>query len=106
MDQNGAETEGKVDADNQAQADKVIRENGYTPIRVTEVGASSAAAPGKPAARTRGKGVGAPKAARKSYMFKRGIKPKQLMVFTRQLATLIEAGLPLLRGLRILLKQE
>jgi len=28
------------------------------------------------------------------------------MVFTRQLATLIDAGLPLLRGLRILLKQE
>src|SRR3989339_1077193 len=28
------------------------------------------------------------------------------MVFTRQLATLVGAGMPLLRGLRILLKQE
>jgi len=34
------------------------------------------------------------------------VKPKQLMVLTRQLATLVQAGLPLLRGLRILLKQE
>jgi len=34
------------------------------------------------------------------------VKPKVLMVFTRQLATLVDAGLPLLRGLRVLEKQE
>ena len=34
------------------------------------------------------------------------MKPKVLMVFTRQLATLIDAGLPLLRGLNVLSKQE
>jgi len=28
------------------------------------------------------------------------------MIFTRQLATLIDAGLPLLRGLGVLAKQE
>jgi type IV pilus assembly protein PilC len=39
-------------------------------------------------------------------LFGRKVKPKHLMVFTRQLATLVQAGLPLLRGLRILLKQE
>jgi type IV pilus assembly protein PilC len=39
-------------------------------------------------------------------MFGGRVKPKQLMVLTRQLATLVDAGLPLLRGLRILLKQE
>jgi type IV pilus assembly protein PilC len=39
-------------------------------------------------------------------LFRARVKPKQLMVFTRQLATLVDAGLPLLRGLRILLKQE
>jgi len=38
--------------------------------------------------------------------FKTKVRPKQLMTFTRQLATLVDAGLPLLRGLRILLKQE
>ena len=34
------------------------------------------------------------------------VKPKTLMIFTRQLATLINAGLPLLRGLGVLAKQE
>jgi type IV pilus assembly protein PilC len=34
------------------------------------------------------------------------VKPKPLAVFTRQLATLLEAGLPLLRGLRLLHEQE
>lgn len=35
-----------------------------------------------------------------------GVKAAALAVFTRQLATLVEAGLPLLRGLRILEQQE
>ncbi|HEY6071297.1 MAG TPA: type II secretion system F family protein, partial [Chthoniobacterales bacterium] len=34
------------------------------------------------------------------------VKPKILMIFTRQLATLIDSGLPLLRGLNVLSKQE
>jgi type IV pilus assembly protein PilC len=34
------------------------------------------------------------------------VKPKVLTTFTRQLATLVQAGLPLLRGLRVLQKQE
>jgi len=34
------------------------------------------------------------------------VKSKTLMIFTRQLATLIDAGLPLLRSLRTLMKQE
>jgi type IV pilus assembly protein PilC len=34
------------------------------------------------------------------------VKPKVLTSFTRQLATLVDAGLPLLRGLRVLEKQE
>jgi type IV pilus assembly protein PilC len=37
---------------------------------------------------------------------KKTIKGKTLMIFTRQLATLIDAGLPLLRGLTVLGKQE
>src|SRR5206468_2638379 len=34
------------------------------------------------------------------------VKSKVLTTFTRQLATLVDAGLPLLRGLRVLEKQE
>jgi type IV pilus assembly protein PilC len=41
-----------------------------------------------------------------SGLFKGRIKTKLLMVFTRQLATLVDAGLPLLRGLHVLQRQE
>jgi type IV pilus assembly protein PilC len=34
------------------------------------------------------------------------VHPKQLMILTRQMATLIHAGLPLLRGLKVLERQE
>src|SRR5262249_34095982 len=34
------------------------------------------------------------------------VNPKTLMMFTRQLATLVDSGLPLLRGLNVLAKQE
>jgi type IV pilus assembly protein PilC len=37
---------------------------------------------------------------------RRKVKPKILMIFTRQLATLIDSGLPLLRSLTVLAKQE
>ncbi len=39
-------------------------------------------------------------------MFGGGIKPAVLAVFTRQLATLVDVGMPLLRGLRLLQEQE
>jgi type IV pilus assembly protein PilC len=102
MDGNGAETEGVIDADSQAQAVNAIRGQGLFPTRVSEVGgggAKKAKAVARNASRTRQPSV-------LGALFKKRVKPKRLMVFTRQLATLIEAGLPLLRGLRILLKQE
>jgi type IV pilus assembly protein PilC len=40
------------------------------------------------------------------FLQRKTIKPRVLMIFTRQLATLIDAGLPLLRGLTVLSKQE
>jgi type II secretory pathway component PulF len=38
-------------------------------------------------------------------VFGKPVKPKQLLAFTRQLATLLQAGMPLLRGLRLLQEQ-
>lgn len=38
--------------------------------------------------------------------FTRPVSPKELSVFTRQLATLLKAGMPLLRGLEVLGRQE
>ena len=104
MDGNGAETEGVVDADSQAQAVSAIRGQGLFPTRVSEVGGGGSAKKAKAASRNATRGAN--KTTLLGSLFKQRVKPKRLMVFTRQLATLIDAGLPLLRGLRILLKQE
>lgn len=98
MDQSGAEVEGVVEAVNQSAAVSVIKANNMIPTRVDPVGGRKAP---KQAAKSN--------AQKKSFdipFLKGRVKPKQLMILTRQLATLLEAGLPLLRGLRILLKQE
>jgi type IV pilus assembly protein PilC len=103
MDGSGAETDDMIEAESRSQAVQMIRSKGLFPTRIVEAdaqrrkgGASGAKAGGKLANRQ----------LRLPRMFGGRVKPKQLMTFTRQLATLIEAGLPLLRGLRILLKQE
>ncbi len=104
MDGSGAETEGVVDAESQSQAVSAIRGKGLFPTRVSEMG-GGAESKGKANAPVKRRNASATQGFQLSSMFKPRVKPKQLMVFTRQLATLIEAGLPLLRGLRILLKQ-
>src|SRR3989475_25317 len=52
--------------------------------------------------------VAQPREKRKGIVLfqRKKVKPKILMIFTRQLATLIDAGLPLLRALNVLAKQE
>src|SRR5205814_170937 len=85
-----------------------LRRAGYFPTHVYEEGAVIAAQPKV----ARQKKTKAPRAERKAeamniVLFQRKtVKPKVLMIFTRQLATLIDAGLPLLRGLNVLAKQE
>ena len=86
-----------------------LRQAGYFPTNVYEEG-KGGGADGKKRARV--KTARAPGAARAGFgkdivLFqKKTIKTKTLMVFTRQLATLIDSGLPLLRGLNVLAKQE
>lgn len=43
---------------------------------------------------------------RQQLPFGRSVKLKELSIFTRQLATLLKAGMPLLRGLEVLVRQE
>jgi len=116
MNAKGAETEGVLDAASQAEAVTVIRGKGLFPTRVAELeSAHQKSAPARnsgsagggaagPASKATSKGL---KKELKMPDFLAGrVKTKNLMTLTRQLATLIEAGLPLLRGLRILLQQE
>jgi len=104
MDGKGAEVEGVIEAGSQNQAVSALRGQGLFPTRVSEVGARQAKAGA--AAPVKQVKVASAGASRMPAFLRPRVKTKQLMVFTRQLATLIEAGLPLLRGLRILLKQE
>jgi type IV pilus assembly protein PilC len=119
MDAKGRELEGAIDAENEARAIAQIKDKGLFPTTVSELNAKkpgsgaarrpAPAAAGRPAAKAPAKGglqmeLRMPKFL--SGMFKGRVKSKHLTIFTRQLATLINAGLPLLRGLHVLQKQE
>ncbi|MDB6079968.1 MAG: type secretion system protein [Akkermansiaceae bacterium] len=104
-DAKGEQTSGTVDASSEADAIQQLRSQGYYPLQVVEAGKGKIAGPKKGAAK---KGKAAPVAKKKGGKATTGgrVKPKILMIFTRQLATLIDSGLPLLRGLTVLAKQE
>jgi len=106
MDSRGKETKGVLEVGSQNEAINRLKEMGYFPTKVVED-------KGKAKEKKGGKGAPARPGQKKkgeitiNIPFLSGrVKSKQLCVFTRQLATLVDAGLPLLRGLRVLEKQE
>jgi type IV pilus assembly protein PilC len=111
LDAHGSETKGNIEVASQNEAISRVKEMGLFPTKITEAdkGGKGAGrtARGPSAAKTRagGKKGGAMNINIKIPGFG-GVKPKVLTTFTRQLATLVDAGLPLLRGLRVLEKQE
>lgn len=105
LDARGSETKGEIEADNQNAALSKIREKGLFPTSVSEASASTR--PGKSGKSARGKSSGSGlKKEIKLPVFFTKVKTKELMVFTRQLATLVDAGLPLVRSMQVLEKQE
>ena len=107
LDARGSETNGEIDADNQNAALTKIREKGLFPTSVSEAaaGAVTSGKKSKSRAKSSGGGSGLKKEIKMPVLFSR-VKTKELMVFTRQLATLVDAGLPLVRSLQVLDKQE
>jgi type IV pilus assembly protein PilC len=107
LDARGQEATGLVEAASSNAAITQLRQAGYFPTSVIEDAISS---PDGKEARRRGATtarVTKPRAKKGIVLFqRRKVKSKILMIFTRQLATLVEAGLPLLRSLNILAKQE
>lgn len=97
VDSSGQQKTGTVSAANAQDASSQIKALGLFPTTVAEGNRAGGALGGAtgPKAAKGGALFGAPK-----------VKSKTLMIFTRQLATLIDAGLPLLRSLRTLMKQE
>lgn len=93
IDGQGNETTGILSADSNAQAIEMLKGNGLYPTQVVEEGMRAKGKKGKRSKRVKVRTGGR-------------IKTKTLMIFTRQLATLIDSGLPLLRSLTVLAKQE
>ena len=107
LDARGQEASGLLEAASSSAAISQLRQSGYFPTSVIEEAIISS--DGK---ETRGRTATAarmtkPRAKKGIVLFqRRKVKSKILMVFTRQLATLIDAGLPLMRSLNVLAKQE
>ena len=115
MDAQGKEQKGTVDAADRAQAIAAVRAAGLFPSAIGEVKSAAPAAAGKkPAAKKAAapakKGGALNKDIKiniKLPSFLQGrVKPKDLTTFTRQLATLVNAGLPLMRCIEVLKKQN
>src|SRR5213078_3860619 len=107
LDTRGQEASGLVEAASTNAAISQLRQAGYFPTSVMEEAISSP--DGQEARQRAAKMAGTTKtrAKRGVVLFERKkIKSKILMIFTRQLATLIDSGLPLLRSLNVLARQE
>lgn len=92
MDNTGTEVKDSIEAESEAEAQQLIREKGFFVTNINEQAkkkkkkkAATKAGPKKKKALSIGK-----------------VKSKQLCTFTRQLSTLQDAGLPVLRSLKIL----
>ncbi len=107
VDAAGKETKGTIEADSQAQAVAKIRDMKLLPTAIGELkdGKSGGQAAAPAAGGAKKKGGGLSMEIKLPKFMKPRVKPKDLMVMTRQLATLVDAGLPLTRGLRVLQRQ-
>ena len=94
IDRTGSQTSGRIEAANDEQARQKLMAKG---LMVTTLASDAGAA--KPAA--------APAApAKPGFSFGAKVTQNDVTIMTRQLATLITAGLPLLRALELITKQE
>ncbi|MEO6740982.1 MAG: type II secretion system F family protein [Chthoniobacteraceae bacterium] len=106
LDARGSESTGVLDAASQNEVVTQLRQQGFFPTSVVPEGQGKKVAK---AVKGGNKAVATAKSSEKKgfVLFQRKTVPtKTLMIFTRQLATLIDAGLPLLKGLNVLAKQE
>src|SRR5947209_2790353 len=91
MDTSGGEVKDSVEAGSEEEAQQKIRQMGYFVTKITETSSGKKAAKKKGGKKKKGQTftIG-------------GVSSKALCTFTRQFSTLQDAGLPVLRSLRIL----
>jgi len=97
MDTSGSEVKDSVEAPNEEEAQQKIKQMGYFVTKLTEVTTT------KKKDKKGGTKVGSRK--KKKTFTLGGVSNKQLCQFTRQFSTLQDAGLPVLRSLKILERQ-
>ena len=102
LDAQGQQVSDYIDAASQSEAVTQLRGRGLFPTSVKEQARAAKLKGTTKSGGTKSKGI----KINIPFLEKKTIKSKTLMIFTRQLATLIDAGLPLLRGLTVLGKQE
>ena len=83
----GEVKEGVLEASNDAMAIARVRDMGFIPIRAAEAGATRASAP----------------EGRRALFTRRGVSGNDVGIITRELATLLQAGLPLDRSIEIMI---
>src|SRR5262249_32924324 len=97
IDVQGTEMRGSLEVPSHSEALRRIKEMGLFATKVVELNKAKGRVIRPKQART---------GLRRSFSWPLGrIKPRILATFTRQLATLVEAGMPLMRGLRLLQEQ-
>lgn len=103
IDSGGRERTGLVEAPTSDLASSQIKTMGLFPTNLVEdrEGRAATRAAGAPAP-----GLARPKRRRKPFTIGRPVSLKALTIYTRQLSILLESGLPLLRSLEVLGRQE
>jgi type IV pilus assembly protein PilC len=101
MNQTGQEVKDSIEAESTEEALAKIRSLGYYPTKLRQKGGRRAGA------KTGGGKAGQAKTGKRKAVGGIGkVKTKEITQFTRQLSTLQDAGLPILRSLRILQQQQ
>jgi type IV pilus assembly protein PilC len=93
MDNTGQEVKDTIEAASEQEASARIREKGYFVTKIAEKGRGK---------KTKADAKAAPRRKRRGGFSFGRVSAKKLTVFTRQLSTLQDAGLPILRSLRVL----
>jgi hypothetical protein len=105
LDARGQETRGALSVENQVEAVRRLNEMGFLPTKVTPERKAPAARGAKASARKAGTG-GLLKRSFPIPGLSGRVKRRAALTFTRQVATLLEAGIPLMRGLRLIQEHD
>src|SRR4026209_2548294 len=105
LDARGRETRGALSVESQLEAVRRLKEMGFFPTKVTP-GRKASAGGGPEGLSHRRASRGLLKRSFSIPGLSGRVKPRAVLTFTRQVATLLEAGMPLTRGLKLIQEQD